>query len=106
MAGKSVSYKKKIIRQLYFSNLLSCAELSTRIEKSLSLTTKMLNELIAEGTVVETGYAPSSGGRRPLMYSLKPGILYTVAVAMDQFFTRIAIMDMHNNYVGPIENLN
>ncbi|MBS1750254.1 MAG: ROK family protein [Bacteroidetes bacterium] len=103
MAGKSVSYKKKIIRQLYFSNLLSCAELSTRIEKSLSLTTKMLNELIAEGTVVETGYAPSSGGRRPLMYSLKPGILYTVAVAMDQFFTRIAIMDMHNNYVGPIE---
>lgn len=103
MAGKSVSYKRKIIRQLYFSNLLSCAELSVKIEKSLSLTTKMLNELIADGTVIETGYAPSSGGRRPLMYSLKPGILYTVAVAMDQFFTRIAIVDMHNSYVGPVE---
>ncbi|MFT3949490.1 MAG: ROK family protein [Agriterribacter sp.] len=103
MAGKSLSYKKKIIRQLYFANLLSCAELSSKIEKSLSLTTKMLNELIAEGTVAETGYAPSSGGRRPLMYSLKDDIFYTVAVAMDQFFTRIAIMDMRNNYVLPVE---
>lgn len=103
MAGKSLSYKKKIIKQLYFSNLLSCAELSVKIDKSLSLTTKMLNELIKEGSVVETGYAPSSGGRRPLMYSLKEDIFYTIAIAMDQFFTRIAIVDMHNNYVRPVE---
>ena len=103
MAAKSQSYKKKIIRQLYFSNLLSCAELSHKIDKSLSLTTKILNELIAEGIVIETGYAPSSGGRRPLMYSLKPDILYTVSVAMDQFFTRIAIMDMQNKHVRPVE---
>ncbi len=103
MAAKSQSYKKKITRQLYFSNLLSCAELSHKIDKSLSLTTRILNELIAEGIVVETGYAPSSGGRRPLMYSLKPDILYTVSVAMDQFFTRIAIMDMQNKHVRPVE---
>jgi predicted NBD/HSP70 family sugar kinase len=103
MAAKSQSYKKKITRQLYFSNLLSCAELSHKIDKSLSLTTKILNELIAEGIVIETGYAPSSGGRRPLMYSLKPDILYTVSVAMDQFFTRIAIMDMQNKHVRPVE---
>lgn len=103
MAGKSLYYKKKIIKQLYFSNLLSCAELSVKIEKSLSLTTKMLNELISEGIVVETGYAPSSGGRRPLMYTLKTDIFYTVAIAMDQFFTRIAIMDMRNNYINKVE---
>ncbi len=103
MAGKSQSYKRKIIRQLYFSNLLSCAELSQKIDKSLSLTTKILNELIAEGVVIETGYAPSSGGRRPLTYALRPNFLYTISVAMDQFFTRIAIMDMQNNYAYPVE---
>ena len=103
MTGKSQSYKRKITRQLYFSNLLSCAELSQQIDKSLSLTTKILNELIAEGIVVETGYAPSSGGRRPLMYSLRADMLYIVSVAMDQFFTRIAIMDMQNKHVRPVE---
>ncbi|HRN55563.1 MAG TPA: ROK family protein, partial [Agriterribacter sp.] len=103
MAGKNQSYKRKITRQLYFSHLLSCAELSQKIDKSLSLTTKILNELIEEGVVVETGYAPSSGGRRPLMYSLRSDVLYTVSVAMDQFFTRIAIMDMQNKHVCAVE---
>lgn len=103
MAAKNQLYKREIIRQLYFANLLSCAELSQKIEKSLSLTTKMLNELIAEGVVIETGYAPSSGGRRPLMYSLKSDFLFTIAVAMDQFYTRIAILDMQNQILCPLQ---
>lgn len=103
MPAKNLLYKRKIIRQLYFSNLLSCAELSQKIEKSLSLTTKILNELITDEVVKETGYAPSSGGRRPLMYSLKSDFLYIIAVAMDQFFTRIAIMDMQNLDIRPVE---
>src|SRR5690606_29685487 len=93
------------INHLYFSKILSCAEVSEKIEKSLSLTTKILNELVEDGYVMETGYAPSSGGRRPQMYSLKPDIMYTVSVAMDQFVTRLAVMDMQNRRIGKIESL-
>ncbi|PVD50097.1 sugar kinase [Terrimonas sp.] len=105
MAAKNSVYRKKILNNLYFSKMLSCAEISERIGKSLSLTTKILNELIAEGHVVETGYAPSSGGRRPQTYSLKADIMYTVAVAMDQFVTKLAVINMHNEYVGEVETL-
>ena len=66
--------------------MLSCAQLSRNIRKSLPLTTKILNEQIKEGFVMETGYAASTGGRPPLMYSLKPDMLYVVSVAMDQFY--------------------
>ncbi|MEX6688269.1 ROK family protein [Danxiaibacter flavus] len=62
----------------------------------------MLNELISEGAVLETGLAPSTGGRRPLMYAIKPDISYVVSVAMDQFVSRIAILDMHNRLVTPV----
>src|SRR5207237_39342 len=55
--------------------------------------------LIRKGVVTETGFAQSTGGRRPLMYSVKPEVLYVVAVAMDQYITRIAIMDLQNNIV-------
>ncbi|MBX3242085.1 MAG: ROK family protein [Chitinophagaceae bacterium] len=103
MVGKHSVYRKKIVNHLYFSNALSCAELSDKIGKSLSLTTRMLNELVEEGLVEEKGYAPSSGGRRPLTYSLRPDIMYIISVAIDQFFTRIAIMDMHNNIIGKVE---
>lgn len=99
MAAKSLLYRKKIINNLYFFKNLSCAELSEKIDKSLSLTTKIVNELVTEGVVLETGYAPSSGGRRPLMYSLKADVMFIVSVAVDQFATRIAIMDMQNNFL-------
>ena len=104
MREKSFIYKDKIIKELYFSTALSCSDLSTLIRTSLPLTTKMLNELIRDNDIVETGYAPSTGGRRPLMYSLRPDILYVVAVAMDQLFSRIVIMDMQRKQVTDCEH--
>src|SRR6185295_14344779 len=105
MSAKKLLIKRKIIKQIFFSRSLSCAELSWRIKKSLPLTTKLINELIQEGFVIETGFAPSTGGRRPLMYSLKPDVLYVVSVALDQFVARIVIMDLKNNFITPIEKL-
>ena len=101
--SKQESYKRNIIKHLYFSGQLSCAELSQLTDKSLPLTTKILNELIEEGSVKELGFALSTGGRRPQMYSLKSDLMYVVAVAMDQLITRIAIVDMRNNLIGQVE---
>lgn len=64
---------------------------------------KILNELIDEGYVTESGYAPSSGGRRPVMYSIKPDTIYILAVAMDQLVTRISIVDIENKHIREIE---
>ena len=101
--GKKPFYKGLIFSEFYFAGTLSCADLSERIGKSLPLTMKILNELIQEGYVRESGYAPSSGGRRPVMYSIRPDNLYILSVAMDQLVTRVSIMDMHNNHVVGIE---
>jgi predicted NBD/HSP70 family sugar kinase len=103
MMEKNQLYRKKIIKHLYFSNMLSCADLSDKINKSLPVTTKMLGKLIEEGWVTETGYAASTGGRRAVMYSLKPDVLYVVSVAMDQLITRIAILNMQNTQVAATE---
>jgi predicted NBD/HSP70 family sugar kinase len=65
----------------------------------------MINELIRDNDIVETGYAPSTGGRRPLMYSIRPDRMYTIAVAMDQLFTRIVIMDMHRQPFTKLEKI-
>ena len=83
---KSAELKNIIIKRLYFDKALSCAELSEILDKSIPSISKAVNELIDEGFVVEQGYAPSSGGRRPLMYSLNPKSMYILTVAMDQLF--------------------
>lgn len=105
MNKKSLSYKKNILKELLIGKTLSCAEISDRTGKSAALVTKMLNEMIADGFVEEKGFAPSSGGRRPLTYSLRAQSLYFIGVAMDQFVTRIAVVDPYLNFEGPVEEI-
>jgi len=59
--------------------------------------------LIKSGYVRETGYAPSSGGRRPRIYALSPDKMFVVTVAMDQLFTKIAISNLRQKNVIPSE---
>lgn len=102
---KEELYKNSIIRELYFTGGLSSLELSRRLEKSLSLSSRILNEMIEEGIVVEKGFAISSGGRRPQVFALNNDIQYIISVAMDQLITRIVIMDMYNNFVTEVKKI-
>ena len=91
-----------IVKKLYFHRSMSCLDLSKSIKKSLPNTTSRLNELIAKGVVVENGYAPSTGGRKPLMYSLARDFMFTLAVAVDQFVVRMVLMDMQHKLVSHV----
>ena len=102
---KQTAYKRKIQKHLYFAGSLSGTDLSILTNKSLPLITRLLNELVEEGIVVETGFANSTGGRRPQMYSLKPDLMYVISVAMDQFITRMAITDMQGKISGEVKKI-
>ena len=99
-AIKGSQLKNMIIKILYFDKAMSCAELSDLFDKSIPSIAKAINELIEEGFVVEQGYAPSSGGRRPLLYSIKADAIYILAIAMDQLSTRIQLLDLFNNPIA------
>jgi predicted NBD/HSP70 family sugar kinase len=105
MSKKRISDKSKVLRELYFAKSMSCADLSNQLNRSLPLITKLINELLEEETIVEVGYAASTGGRRPQMYAIKADTLYIVAVSMDQLFTRIALVDTENQFVGEISQI-
>ncbi len=97
---KSADLKNMIVKRLYFDKAISCADLSELFDKSVPSISKAINELIDEGFVVEQGYAPSSGGRRPLMYAIRPEAMYILTVAMDQLSTSIQMVDLLNNPVS------
>ena len=96
--------KRQIISTLYFEKTLSVVELSAIVGKSVPHVTKALSELMEEGMIMENGFASSSGGRKPKVYSLQGGTLYIIAVAMDQLYLKITITDLLNNAVLPIES--
>ncbi|ETZ23833.1 ROK family protein [Pedobacter sp. V48] len=89
--------RKEVIKQLYYSKMLTLTELSSLSHKSLPLITNAVSDLVKDGYVLEHGLAPSSGGRRPLTFSLNPQKqMYIIAVAMDQLVTRMVIYDLLN----------
>lgn len=97
---KGSQLKNMIIKRLYFNKAMSCAGLSELFDKSIPSIAKAINELMHEGFVVEQGYAPSSGGRRPLMYSVKSSAMHILAIALDQLTARIQMFDLLNNPVA------
>ena len=81
---------------------MSLAELSACTHKSVPNVTGAINTLIKEGFATEHGLAPSTGGRRPVKYQLNSKKkLYVVAIAMDQFVTRIVAYNFNNEMVSP-----
>lgn len=98
--------KKEIVKCLYFNTSLSVSSLSVNFNKSLPIIFKALSDLLEEGVVVHSGLASSTGGRRAAMYSLKSGVNYIVAVAMDQYVTKIVLLDIFNNtVVNPVQKI-
>lgn len=87
------------IKSLYYNKVLASTDISNYTGRSIPHVTKVLNELIKAGYVAEKGYAISSGGRKPLNYSLVPNTHYILSVAMDQFSAQMVIVDMNNNFI-------
>lgn len=98
-------YKEQIIKQLYYSDRLSCTDLSRLIHKSIPFTSATINELIDENVLLEEGLATSTGGRKPHVFSLKPDYFYIFAIAINQLNTRMAIFDLTGTSIVPIQSI-
>ncbi len=100
---KSLSYKKEIIKALSFGKKLTGLEISQLIDKSLPLTNRILEDLVRTGVLQDEGLALSTGGRRATLYSITPGNIYVLSVAMDQYITRLSIIDLHDKEIRHLE---
>lgn len=102
---KLIAYRENIVKELFFTGELSVGDIGNITQKSLPIVAKILDSLIAEGWLMENGYATSTGGRRPQMFSLAHDIFYIVSVAMDQHITQVAIIDVNRKVKGAVETL-
>jgi len=91
-----------IIKALYFNNMNSALEISKITGTSIPTITKNTEELIAAGFIVEKGFAAANSGRRPMVYSLVADKHYILSVAIDQFYTRMVVVDFNGNFITTI----
>lgn len=99
-----ISLRTSIIKSLYFDKQQSIGGLSRSIAKSVPSVTKVIQDLVAQKLILENGLNASTGGRRAMVYSLNPekfGCI--IALAIDQHLVSIAVLNLLDNLVRPIE---
>ena len=94
--------KKTIIGFLYKMGELSKPEICRLTNVTTPTISRMLDELIAEGWVVDRGCGNSIGGKRPHVFSLNPDAAYILGVDVGREYLRIAIFNLKNE---PIEGI-
>lgn len=99
-------YKVRLIKCLYGHKELAVSDLSAGIQKSVPFTASLINELVEDGILMETGLSKSRGGRRAQLYSFKPNVGYIVGVAVNQVYTTISIVDLNGSPVFEQQSIN
>lgn len=56
--------------------------------------TRLLDELVQEGLIYDSGIGESSGGRKPLMYVIKPDAYYLIGVEITNLYTTVLLLDL------------
>lgn len=56
--------------------------------------TRLLDELVQEGLIYDSGIGESSGGRKPLMYVIKPDTYYLIGVEITSLYTTVLLLDL------------
>ena len=61
--------------------------------------TRLIDELLREKLIRESGVAESSGGRRPMMYDLNSTLYFSVGIDISRTFINVLLLDVHLNVI-------
>ncbi|WP_019532793.1 ROK family protein [Paenibacillus ginsengihumi] len=62
-----------------------------------STLTRTLEDLSAQGLILEAGFGDSTGGRRPILYETNPAYGYVFGLDISRVYSRLNLYDLHLN---------
>ena len=103
--GKNAILKQKILALCINEGNYSIADLSKEINTSIPTTTKLVEELIADGFIEDRGKIDTNGGRRPSIYGLRASAGYLVGIDIRKHNICVAISDFKGEIIEFYNNI-
>ena len=91
------SSKRLIYSYIAEHGTVSKAELLDRSSMTSSTLTRMLEEMVSEKLILASGFGPSSGGRRPILYETNPEYGYFFGLEISRFSSTLGFYDVRMN---------
>ena len=96
---KKNKQKKGILSELYFNNMNTIAELAHSLHISIPSITALIEELVEERWIVETGFAMSKQGRRPAVYEINPSEKFVLVLDINTHDTKVSVLNLKNEVI-------
>ncbi|MGM9735025.1 MAG: ROK family transcriptional regulator [Candidatus Cryptobacteroides sp.] len=103
--GKNSILKQRILGLCINEGDYSIAELSKDLNTSIPTITKLVQELIEEGYLMDMGKIDTNGGRRPSIYGLNPSAGYIVGTEVRRHHICIAVSNFKGQIIGYSEDI-
>ncbi|MFK2826401.1 ROK family protein [Bacillus sp. B190/17] len=94
----ALSQKEKSLKELYSliveqgpvskSDLIKCTGMRQ------TTCSRLIDELLEMGLIVESGYGESSGGRKPVVYEIKEDANYVIGIDISRTYTKVLLMNL------------
>lgn len=61
---------------------------------TVSTLTRLLEELVQQGLILESGFGASTGGRRPILYQMNPSYAYVFGLEISRTLSKLVLTDL------------
>ncbi|WP_191991964.1 ROK family transcriptional regulator [Bacillus aerolatus] len=94
----ALSQKEKSLKELYSLIVehgpVSKSDLIKYTGMRQTTCSRLIDELLGIGLIVESGYGESSGGRKPVMYEIKDDANYVIGIDISRTYTKVLLMNL------------
>jgi len=91
--------RSNLLLELYQSGDTSINKMARMFHASIPSATGIINELMREGWITETGTGPARAGRPPVLYGLNSKKYLTLIMDINRHDTHLVIFDLHNQII-------
>ncbi|MCE7058497.1 ROK family protein [Dyadobacter sp. CY343] len=91
--------KSNLLLHLYQNGDTSINKMARLFHASIPSATGIVNDLIREGWITETGTGPARAGRPPVLYGLNAKKYLTLIMDINRHDTQLVVFDLHNQLI-------
>jgi N-acetylglucosamine repressor len=91
--------RSNLILELYRTGQTSINRMARLFHASIPSATGIVNDLMKEGWINETGTGPARAGRPPVLYGLNPQKYFTLLMDINRHDTQLMVFDLGNQLI-------
>lgn len=95
--------ESRVLNALRVNRIMSRADLQRELDTTMPTISRVVDTLIEQGWVLETGFGDTTMGRPPVMLEINPSSPVAIGVEVGRDVVRMVVVNLHANILHQVE---